>query len=292
MKLSYDEAMVRLERLAQVEQAPTLNPRCRGFALTHGAPTPRCALLLHGYTNCPQQFRAFAAQLHARGYNVYVPRLPRHGLADRLNHEQAQLTTGELRASLDEALAIVGALGSEISVIGISAGAVLAAQAAQTRPEVAQAVIIAPVFGTPGLPDWSVPALALLARLLPNLFRWWNREARERGPGPKHAYPRYSTRALAAVVGLGLAVVRSARRYPPRARDIVVITNAADPAVTNGPIDALLAAWRAQGAVPRSHRFAAQRALLHDIIDPEQPKQQIAYVYPILLDLIENRPVL
>lgn len=283
---TYAEALARIAALQGAEGGPELNPRCRGYALTHGARTPRCAVLLHGYTNCPQQFRAFAAQLHAGGRSVYVPRLPHHGLADRMAPDQARLSRRELVAYLDAALAVARGLGERVEVLGLSAGGSLAAFAAQRRPEVDLAVVIAPVLGAPAIPAWGTPALAAAAGLLPNQFRWWDPVNKDNRPSPPHCYPRFSTRALGAIVRLSLAVLREARRTPPAAARIVVVTNAADEAVTLPPIELLMARWRARGADVREHRFPAELGLIHDLMDPEQGRQQTALVYPVLLDLL------
>jgi carboxylesterase len=286
--LSYAEAMARIAALERAETEQALNPKCRSFALTHGAPTARATLLIHGYTNCPQQFRAFAERLHARGQNVYAPRLPHHGLADRLSAAHAALGRRELLAYLDDALAVARGLGDETGVLGISAGAVLAAHAAQRRADQARAVIVAPVLGTPGIADWAVTPLAAVAGLLPNQFRWWDPELRDARRGPAHAYPRFATRALAAIVGLGRGVLREAARHPPAARSVAVVINAADQAVTNPPAERLVAAWARHGANLRTHRFGAELGLIHDLIDPDQERQQIALVYPVLLDLADG----
>ncbi len=284
---SYADTIARLAAIAEAEADPAINPKCRSFALTHGSPTARATLLLHGYTNCPQQFRAFAERLHARGQNVYVPRLPHHGLADRLSTAHGLLGRRELLAYLDDAIAVARGLGAEVGVLGISAGAVLAAYAAQHRPEVARAVIVAPVFGTPGIADWAVGPLAVAGRLLPNQFRWWDPQLRDARRGPTHAYPRYSTRALAAIVSIGRGVLREARRRPPAARSVAIVTNAADQAVTNLPAERLAAAWARHGANLRTYSFGAELGLIHDVIDPDQEHQQIELVYPVLLELVE-----
>jgi carboxylesterase len=286
--LPYAEALARIVALERAEAAQALNPKCRSFALTHGAPTARATLLIHGYTNCPQQFRAFAERLHARGQNVYAPRLPHHGYADRLSAAHALLGRRELLAYLDDALAVARGLGAEVGVLGISAGAVLAAYAAQHRPEVARAVVVAPVLGTPGIADWAVTALATVAGLLPNQFRWWDPQLRDARRGPAHAYPRFSTRALAAIVGLGRAVLRDAARRPPAARSVALVTNIADQAVTLSPAERLAAAWARHGAAPRTYVFGAEHGLIHDVIDPDQERQQIELVYPVLLDLVDG----
>jgi len=55
-------------------------PGARSILLTGGAPTPRVIVLLHGLTDSPRQFERLAYLLYADGNNVYVPRLPEHGL--------------------------------------------------------------------------------------------------------------------------------------------------------------------------------------------------------------------
>lgn len=286
MTTLYADALARLAELERAEGGPEVNPCCRGYALTHGDTTPRCFVLLHGYTNCPQQFRAFAALLHERGHSVYVPRLPHHGLADRMNPDQARLSRRDLLACLDDALAVAHGLGDQIEVLGLSAGGSLAAYAAQRRPDVRRAVVVAPVLGSAAIPAWATTPLAYASAALPNQFRWWDPEHRDERPSPPHCYPRFSTRALGAIVRLGLDVLREARRAPPAAAEIVVVTNAADEAVTLPPIELLVARWRANGATVREHRFAAELGLIHDIIDPQQGKQRIEVVYPVLIDLV------
>lgn len=284
--ITYEAALARIVAVARAEEELPVNPVCRGFARAHGARTARCLLLIHGYTNCPQQFRAFAELLHARGHSVYVPRLPRHGLADRLTGELALLTAAELLAWLEQALAVAHGLGERVDVAGISAGANLAAYAAQGRPDVHQATMIAPVLGTPSIAHWAMPALARVAAVAPNMFRWWDPQLRDQRNALPHAYPRFATRSLGQVVALGLGVMRQAAERPPLAREIVVVTNGSDEAVTNPPVAQLVARWRARGANVRAHHFPPEHRLVHDVIDPGQPRQQVELVYPALLELM------
>lgn len=285
--LTYDDAIARIEAVARAEEDPALNPVCRGFALTDGRRAARCVVLIHGYTNCPQQFRAFAGLLHERGHSVYVPRMPRHGLADRLTTALAGLTRAELIAWLDQALAIAHGLGERVDIMGISAGANLALYAAQHRPDVHQAAAVSPVLGAPAVAGWAVPALARIAAVAPNRFIWWDAQLRDdpRG-GLPHAYPRWSTRSLGQIVALGLEVSRAAARRAPAARDILVVTNAADDSVASAPVERLVDRWRARGAPVRTHRFPAELGLIHDLIDPGQPRQRVELVYPALLELL------
>lgn len=284
---SYEEALERLRAIAASEAALPLNPVGHSFALNHGAAAERCYVLIHGYTNCPQQFRAFGELLHARGHNVYVPRLPYHGLADRFNNEHGRMDRAALLRYLDEALAVARGLGRRVGVIGISAGAVLAAYAAQFRAEVHYAMPIAPVLGTPSIPRWVTLPLANAARVLPNRYRWWDPVHKDSRRSPPHCYPRYATRVLGTITRMGFEVLRAARRRPPCARAIVMVLNEADEAVDNLPNELMAAYWHAHGARVHLHMFPRERQVIHDCIDPAQELQQVDYVYPILLDLAE-----
>jgi len=286
-RLSYEEALRRLEAIAASEAALPLNPVGHSFALNHGAQADRCFVLIHGYTNCPQQFRAFGELLHARGHNVYVPRLPYHSLADRLNNEHGRMDRAALLHYLDDALAVARGLGRRVGLIGISAGAVLAAYAAQFRAEVYYAMPIAPVLGTPSIPRWFTLPLATAGSVLPNRFRWWDPVHKDSRRSPPHCYPRYATRVLATVTRMGFEVLRAAARRPPCARVIVMVLNEADEAVDNAPNELLAARWHGHGARVHLHMFPGERQVIHDCIDPAQELQQVDYVYPILLDLAE-----
>src|ERR1019366_2135927 len=54
---------------------PNVNPLCRTRLYTHGHRTERALLLLHGFTNCPQQFDALGKRFHDDGWNVLIPRM-------------------------------------------------------------------------------------------------------------------------------------------------------------------------------------------------------------------------
>lgn len=47
--------------------------------------------------------------------------------------------------------------------------------------------------------------------------------------------------------------------------------------------------WRGKGLARfEAYEFSAEHQLIHDIIDPQQSKQQTALVYPVLLDRISS----
>jgi alpha-beta hydrolase superfamily lysophospholipase len=126
---SYDEAVARLARLQALE-GELLNPLCRTQLLTHGQPTPRVMVFVHGFTNCPCQFRQLTTQFFEQGVNVLNIRLPRHGMADPLTDELADLRAEELIAAVNEAIDIACGLGEQITLFGFSLGGLLSAWAA------------------------------------------------------------------------------------------------------------------------------------------------------------------
>ncbi|XVV17714.1 alpha/beta hydrolase [Actinoplanes sp. CA-131856] len=140
----------------------------RSRLLSHGERTPRAVLLLHGYTLGPGQYDDLARDYYERGYNVWVPRAPGHGTADPRAHHR--VTVDGLTAYASESLDIVAGLGEEVTVVGISGGAVLAAWLAQNRDAVRRLLLLSPFFGPAGVPARAVrPLTFLYARgLLPD----------------------------------------------------------------------------------------------------------------------------
>lgn len=274
------------ERLRQERASPKLNPDCHSIILEHGHRTARAVAFLHGITSSPVQFHDLGALFFARGFNVFIPRMPRHGYANRLTTDQAKLTVAEFTAYTTQSVELARGLGDHLTVAGLSVSGVLAAWCAQTRSDVDLTVPIAPAFAPHGLPLQLVPSFARLAKLLPNSFVWWDLRRKAR-IGPGCGYPRFSTHALAEAFRLGFDIYRAAATRPPAGKHILAITNPDDPAVNNNATRALLRRWRRHGnAVVREYTFPPDLGPLHDVIGPYQENARVDYVYPILLDLI------
>lgn len=285
---SYDQAVQRIQAI-QAGETSTFNPVCRLQLMTHGKKVPRVVIFVHGYTFCPQMFQVLATQFYDLGYNVLIPPLPHHGLADRLNTDQAQLTAEEMASYSDQAIDIAHGLGDQVTMVGISAGGVVAAWAAENRSDLDLAVPISPGFGFAQIPaPLTVPA-ANIFLALPNSFQWWDPDLKET-VGPPNTYPRYSTHALAQILRFSFAAEASAHRTAPLARSILVITNENDMSVDNTATKVVVNDWRDHGARDlRTFSFEASLKLGHDLIDPARPDQRTDIVYPKLIDLIANR---
>ena len=281
----YQDALRRFAALAA--SGDSVHPSCRPFLLTHGRKVERVVVLFHGFTNCPMQFRRLAEELHARGMNVLAPRFPHHGLADRMTTDLSRLTAEELTLAGATAVDIAGGLGDRVSIVGLSATAVAAAWLASHRPDVDQAILLAPSFAPKDVSATLARRLTGWLLASPNFFAWWNSKARERVPGPTYCYPRFSSRALAQVYRLGFAVAKDAAARPPAAGRIDVVIAASDEGVNNDVTRRVAALWRDHGARVRALEFPEWTQVRHDMIDPEQPYERTSLSYPPIVALLE-----
>jgi carboxylesterase len=252
----------------------------------HGEKTRQAVVLVHGLTNCPQQWAPFADLLHARGVNVLLPRMPHHGLADRLTTDLGNLRAEELRDFSDQVVDIAAGLGDEVVMVGISAGGIVAAWAGQYRSELAKSVLIAPSLGLGGFGGKVQLLFMNIGLLLPDIATQRFSQVDRAMP---YAYIGWSSRALGEVLRFGLATFLAAMKQRPAVQNLLIVTNANDPAVNNSLTRQLVSLWQARGLQQVAfYDFDRGEALEHDLIDPNNPKQRVDMVYPILLDLLTH----
>src|SRR4051812_13905366 len=284
----YAEALDRLDQLKALDD-DRVNPVCLSRGLLHGQKTRRAVVLIHGLTNCPQQWAPFADLLHARGINVLLPRMPRHGFADRLTTELGNLRAEELRDFGDRVVDIAAGLGDEVVVAGISAGGIVAAWAGQYRPELAKSVMIAPSLGFGAFGGKAQLLFMNIGLALPDIATQRFTKVDLAMP---YAYVGWSSRALGEVLRFGLATFLAAMKQRPAGQNLLIITNANDPAVNNSITRQLVALWQVRGLQQVTfYEIDRSEGLEHDLIDPNNPKQRVDYVYPILLDLLTEDDV-
>lgn len=276
---------IRIAQTIKDLDGPNVNPVCRSRLYTHGHRTQKSLVLLHGFTNCPQQMDALGAQLFAQGWNVFIPRYPRHGYTDRLTEAIAELRAEQLVALAGRSVEVGTALGERLTVAGLSLGAILTGLMAQRRADVDRAVLIAPMLGLRPIPGPMLTALSLVASRAPNFYVWWSRKEKDR-IGPAYGYPRFSTHAYAALFECGRMLVREARRTAPKAKSLVVVTNAAEPRLDNRFTYALIDSWRNREASVETFEFPVAEGLPHDLIDPGNAAQNTELVYPVVTRLI------
>lgn len=267
---------------------PRIDPMCYSVLLAQPEPAERAIVLMHGITSSPVQFRGLADQFFARGYNVLVPRMPRHGYRNRLTTDQGRLDRREMLCWTDEIVSVGRGLGEHLSVVGLSIAGTLAAWAYATRSDIDHVIPIAPAFAPFGVPLVMVPALTRIALKLPNLFVWWDPRVRAKVVNPA-GYPRFATHPMAHAFALGAEIFEMAARQPPRARAVTVITNPRDMAISTRAVSAVVQRWRRYpDATVRHIELESRVGHLHDVIGPYQSGADTEYVYPLVIDAVAS----
>jgi len=287
--MSYAEAIEIAKGLQDLD-GPNVNPACHTRLYTHGQQTGRALVLLHGFTNCPRQLDDIGKDFFSRGWNVLIPRYPRHGYTDRLNTAIAELRADHLVAVANRSVDAGFGLGTRLTVAGLSLGAALAGYMAQTREGIERTVMIAPMFGLKPIPGPVLSAASRLAYVLPNFYIWWNSRLKDK-IGPPHGYPRLSTHAYAALFEVGRRLFNEARKAPPESNRITVITNAAEPRLDNRFTYQLTDLWSRHGTQVEMFEFPLSDGLPHDLLDPVSNTSRVTDVsYPVLKRFIEGAP--
>jgi alpha-beta hydrolase superfamily lysophospholipase len=289
--LNHDDAARRVIKIRQEEAASGLiNPVCESILMSHGEKTENAIIFFHGLTSCPEQFRELGQQFYDQGYNVYIPRLPHHGHADRDRDALLNTTAEELAAFATQSVDIGQGLGDRLVAGGLSGGGTIAAWVAQEHADVDRAVAVAPFLGIGFIPTALNRMVARILDDIPNIDMWWDPELKENNPmTAPYAYPGYPLHALAEYLRLGFATQDNARREKPAVGSIVVITNDHDESVSNGITNQLVETWKAHGEEAlRTYDFEETLDLPHDLITPTREDGNPGLVYPVIIDSIEQ----
>jgi len=282
---NYAVAVAHFEKLRSNEES-TVSPLARSILLTHGNRAEKAIVFFHGYSSSPEQFRELGQRFFQLGYNVLIPLLPHHGVADRKLENLSKLRAEDLRDCADTSIDIATGLGDKVYVGGLSAGGVLAAWIAQNRKEVSRVVLIAPalVLGRGAgkfLDRIGVFMIAWLPDIPQDLYS-------PDPEAPQYAYPGFSAKALGQLLRLSLATFAEALEKPPAVQDIVLVTTRSDHIVSDFANWQLIGLWRGKGL----QRFVAidfpkGMHIPHDMVDPAHRLQKTNIVHPILINLVD-----
>lgn len=285
---NYGDALARIQAVQAEEAGLDLHPECVTRLLTHEQKTDRVIVFLHGFTSCPEQFVALGQEFYDRGYNVYIPRTPRHGINDRLGDPLKGLTAEEMAGFAHSTADIAEGLGEQVIVSGISGGGAMTIYLSQERADVDIAAPIAPFLGIGFIPRLLNRPFASLLLALPDSWQWWDPVKKEANPfTPSYAYARYSLHALLENMRLGYATEEDAKEVAPAAGQIIVITNANDDSVNNDVTAEFEQMWQNHGDENLiTFQFEKGLELPHDLIAITRPGERTDIVYPKLLELI------
>ncbi len=282
---SFEDAVARARRQI-AEDDSVAAPGGESILLSHGVRRPRAVVLLHGFTDSPRQFAMLADSLYARGDNVFVPRLPHHAERGKNVAAIAHLSAGELCRATDAAVDIAAGLGDSVVVLGLSVGGTLAGWAAEHRPEVRRAVLIAPPFEVAHVPSVLERPLVNFGSHVPNVSRRAPADTArpDRDPG-------FATHALAQVLRLGMAVRRDAVHDAPVGAEVLMLVNAHDGTVKTAPVLDLARTWNRLAVPVTVFEFPDSLGLPHNVVDPMNRPTNTSVVYSTLIALAHgDRP--
>ncbi|MFE9191981.1 alpha/beta fold hydrolase [Micromonospora sp. NPDC007208] len=273
--LSFESASARAAQAVTAEAADTeVLPECRSQFLSHQRVSAKAVLLLHGDTDCPQQYRGLAKLFFDRGYNVWVPRAPRHGVADRSAH--AKLKADELVSSANDALNVAAGLGDTVGVVGISGGGVLATWLVGHRPDVVhRALLLSPLYkpNPARVPDLAVKPFTVLFGF---------------GFGPD----RVDGEGLSsAAMSQYLRIVGNFTTDPksPHLRELAIVTSANDDIIDlRAATDIPRAIADLNDATFTAHELPRESGIGHDVLDPEGLRGRADEINQYYLDLYEG----
>ncbi len=258
---AYAASVVAIARRQAVDDSVAA-PGARSILLTSGAPAPRVVVLLHGLTDSPRQFETFAYDLYADGNNVYVPRLPQHGLRGGSVRDLSRLTAAQLIGVADSVVDEARGLGDSVVVVGLSMGATIGAWIVQQR-QITRAVLIAPAIEPGRIPSLLDRPLIGLADRLPSMTR---RSATDSARPDRE--PGFDSHAAAEIFELGRSIQHDAAHEAPQTEDITVLVNAADRTVKESAAESLAHDWARHGATVSVYELPDSLRLPHNIIDP------------------------
>lgn len=266
---SYDKAVAAIEAVKAAEDGEDLIPEADSIALLTGSRTETSVVIFHGYTSVPRQFQLIAQGYRAQGMNVWVPRWPYHGQANKMTSAFSKITAYRMRDFADDNIDIASALGRNVIVIGFSGGGSMATWASVERPEVARTILISPVLHPQGVPKWADQPLARAFRLSPvDKYNWWDKE-KQADNTEGYNYPRYSLKGIAAM----LSLVRWTQKriaeedYPAKA-PLLLIRNDGDEKLDSAFNEQFVKGMAGPETLT-IYRIPASEQLKHNFISPE-----------------------
>jgi len=276
----YETAAAQVNAILDAEKGVVKEASYSRF-MTHGEKTDRVYILVHGWTNSPRQFVELGELLYEQGHNVFIPRIPHHGLMGADVGELKNVNPEDMSAYADQIVDIAAGLGDEVHVVGLSVGGTIAAWTAQNRPDVDRVMLISPMLGLGEMPEFVDLFLINFFTRIPNINLIDPEE-----PFREHVYRGQSTRGVAEAMLFGETIFSQVGDTAPAAPKIIVVTNANDHTVDNAHAEKLADAWEAWGDDITRYEFPASLGLPHNSIDVSEPDTDTDLVYEKILELL------
>ena len=236
-------------------------------------------MMIHGVSACPQQFADLGDTFFNAGYNVYIPRVPSHGLTDNKRH--GEITIPAMAQFMNSSTSIISGLGDETGVVGLSGGANMATWITQYNSQtISRALLLSPFYqpSASETPSWKIPLLRNLygRNILPDSFTGSN----------------LSYRALGKYIIIAKNYKSDLKA--PGLKYVGVVTSENDTAIDkNLAVNIPKQMAAASGAKFQYYSIPASFDIGHDIValNQDEVKKHADKLYPFYLDMYEGKNV-
>ena len=236
-------------------------------------------MMIHGVSACPQQFADLGDTFFNAGYNVYIPRVPSHGLTDNKRH--GEITIPAMAQFMNSSTSIISGLGDETGVVGLSGGANMATWITQYNSQtISRALLLSPFYqpSASETPSWKIPLLRNLygRNILPDSFTGSN----------------LSYRALGKYIIIAKNYKSDLKA--PGLKYVGVVTSENDTAIDkNLAVNIPKQMTVASGAKFQYYSIPTSFGIGHDIValNQDEVKKHAAKLYPFYLDMYEGKNV-
>jgi alpha-beta hydrolase superfamily lysophospholipase len=242
-------------------------------------PAKGTIVMYHGFTAGTWQFELLAKKAFDEGYNVYIPRLPGHGLTDAQGVESPDQLVGpgqvqQYRDFAERTYQEAKALGGPIHVMGLSVGGNLALAVAENHADVASVTAYAPflrpraglLFDAFHLLDKvTFGQASKLLNLIP--FSWDEQTRLDTASGKRPGHSTFDVGNIAAAADLGRQLVKDAGAIKAPVQYFVT---GADDAVDN----AALRKAHDKGGADRNgwYYYPESEGIPHPMVHPMEDK--------------------
>jgi pimeloyl-ACP methyl ester carboxylesterase len=256
-------------------------------------------VMYHGFSAGTWQYEFLQKQAFDAGYNVYVPRLPGHGLQDPDGaHSPRELPTGrtaeEYEDFAERTFKEAAALGAPVSVAGLSVGGAVALRVAEKHPEVKRAIAYAP-FMRPQTMGWvfdsartvDVVPLGLADSLLSAVPWGWGAECEAlENAGQRPGHCKFSLGTINGAMAFGDVVIKEASKLQVPTQFFVT---ASDDAADEGAIRRVYVA-SAASAKAGWYYYPKEEGIPHPMLHPSEDKGkgQTPALYAMSMAFFEN----
>lgn len=170
----YAQSVADIQKLIAADKTNNdMRSECHPILKTHEKKTAKAVVLLHGVSGCPWDMSGFGDWLYQAGYNVYIPRLPYHGMKNTKLHSKVR--AADLVESMSEIAGLASGLGDELGLVGHSGGGTLSTWLAQYGDGLFSRVLLLAPFYEPDAsqaPKWAIAPMRNLYgnHLLPDQY--------------------------------------------------------------------------------------------------------------------------